>query len=66
MSSKLRKKLIFELELRNRKEKTITDYVQSIERLSKHFMLSPDKIEVDYIKSYQHISCMERSMHLTL
>ena len=54
MSSELRRKLIFELELRNRKEKTITDYVQSIERLSKHFMLSPDKIDVDHIKSYQH------------
>jgi site-specific recombinase XerD len=54
MSSELRKKLIFELELRNRKERTITDYVQSIERLSKHFVLSPDKIEVIHIRYYQH------------
>ncbi len=54
MTSEFRKKLIFELELRNRAERTVKDYVKSIELLCNHFNLPPDKIQVDHIRSYQH------------
>ena len=55
------KKLIYELELRNRSARTITSYVDSIERLFDFYKnKNPEKIEIKDIKDYQHYLFTEK------
>lgn len=54
MTSEYRKKLIFELELRNRNVRTIRDYERTMEIFIAHFMLPPDEIQIEHIKAFQH------------
>lgn len=58
----LRKRLIGELKLRNRKPSTIDSYVGYVYNLSKHYMLSPDKLSIEQIRSYLRYLADERGL----
>jgi integrase/recombinase XerD len=54
MSSKLREKMIYELELRSLDINTIKAYVKSIEGLVRFYNISPDALKVKDVRDYQH------------
>lgn len=58
----LRKRLIGELKLRNRKPSTIDSYVGYVYNLSKHYMLSPEKLSIEQIRSYLRHLADERGL----
>ena len=52
--SPLRQRMIRELELKRRPEKTIKAYVRAVADLSRHFGRSPERIEVEEIRDFLH------------
>ena len=49
----LRKRMIEDLEVRNRSPHTITSYVNALARFALHFGCSPEKLGLEDIRSYQ-------------
>lgn len=58
----LRKKLIAELKLRNRRETTIDSYVAQIYQLSKYYMLSPETLSIEQIRNYLRFLAYEKGL----
>lgn len=62
MSSKLRKQMIYELELRALDEKTKSSYLYALEGLVKYYNKSPEDLGVKEIRKYQHYLLTERKL----
>lgn len=60
--SQLRKRLIGELALRGRSERTIESYVGHVYRLAKHYGRSPDLLSLDQIRDYLRHLSLERGL----
>lgn len=54
MSSLLRTRLIEDLRIRNRAENTIKVYVHCVAAFAKHFGRSPEVLNQDHVREYQH------------
>jgi integrase/recombinase XerD len=50
--TKLRKRMMEELRLRNSSEETIRTYISSVERFARHYGKSPDRMNAEQVRSY--------------
>jgi integrase/recombinase XerD len=53
---KLRERLLQEMQFRNYSPRTIATYLSCLTRLSKHYKESPDKIDLEKVKTFLHYS----------
>ena len=58
----LRKRMLEELQRRNRSEGTIRGYLQAVQQFAVHFGRSPDKLGPDELRSYQAYLLTERKL----
>ncbi len=60
--TRLRKKMLEELQRRNYAPTTIKNYLGTVEDFTKHFGRPPDQLGLDEIRSYQVYLLKERKM----
>ncbi|MCH6258909.1 site-specific integrase [Puniceicoccaceae bacterium K14] len=58
----LRNRLIGELKLRNRRTATINSYVAQIYQLSKYYMLCPETLSIEQIRSYLRFLAYDKAL----
>jgi len=60
--SELRKRMIGELRLRNRSDRTIESYVGAVYRLAKHYKQSPDLLDLEQIRGFLTHLAVDRGL----